>query len=224
MDFPLNLSRMHFPVITLGPGRRIGIWFQGCSLQCPGCVSVDTWKPNKGRTSLQAVFKQVDDWALEAEGITISGGEPFEQPEALQLLLQYLKDKYPSLTTLVYSGFAFSALENALEKMAGLIDVLISEPFDLSLSSLQSSQHPWFGSANQQMHFLNESVIKEFLLLETKQKESQLHEVDAMFDGEQLWMAGILEPDALQKLSDQLAKQGHKIIHSQLTGQNKQRT
>ena len=40
---PISLSRLHFPVTTLGPGRRIGIWFQGCSIRCPGCISADTW-------------------------------------------------------------------------------------------------------------------------------------------------------------------------------------
>ena len=38
----LALSRMHFPVTTLGPGNRIGIWVQGCTIRCPGCVSADT--------------------------------------------------------------------------------------------------------------------------------------------------------------------------------------
>lgn len=38
------LSRLHFPVTTLGPGRRIGVWFQGCSIRCAGCISRDTWE------------------------------------------------------------------------------------------------------------------------------------------------------------------------------------
>ncbi|MCT5046402.1 radical SAM protein, partial [Pseudomonas aeruginosa] len=27
----------------MGTGRRLGIWFQGCSIRCPGCISADTW-------------------------------------------------------------------------------------------------------------------------------------------------------------------------------------
>lgn len=213
----LNLSRMHFPVTTLGPGKRIGIWFQGCSLQCPGCTSVDTWKAGKGRTSLQTVFDQVDHWASQANGVTISGGEPFEQEAALQLLLHYLKEKHPQLTILVYSGYSFDVLGRALDQMEGLIDVLISEPF----VQAKPSAHPWIGSANQKMHFLNESVRSEFSLPETNQTQIRVNEVDAMFDGEQLWMAGILKPDALEELSAYLAKQGHKIKHSQRSGQTK---
>ena len=45
----LQLNKAHFPVTALGPGRRIGIWVQGCSIQCPGCVSLDTWKPDRSK-------------------------------------------------------------------------------------------------------------------------------------------------------------------------------
>lgn len=217
----LDLSRMHFPVTTLGPGKRIGIWFQGCSLQCPGCVSVDTWKKGKGRTNLQTVFRQIENWAPAADGVTISGGEPFEQKEALRLLLQYLKEKHPALTILVYSGYSFEKLGQALEKMKGLIDVLISEPFVLSAASSTLSSRPWMGSANQRMHFLNEGVRDEFLLAGKTQERSRLNAVDAMFDGKQLWMTGILKPGSLGELADHLAKQGHRIRHSQLTDQEK---
>ena len=47
----LALSRALFPVTTLGPGRRLGIWFQGCSIRCRGCISVDTWPPGEPATA-----------------------------------------------------------------------------------------------------------------------------------------------------------------------------
>ena len=43
----VSISRLHFPVTTLGPGHRIGIWFQGCSIRCEGCLSMDTWAPGR---------------------------------------------------------------------------------------------------------------------------------------------------------------------------------
>ena len=52
----LYLSRIHFPVTTLGPGRRIGIWFQGCSIRCKGCVSADTWGTGKGGVSIDEIM------------------------------------------------------------------------------------------------------------------------------------------------------------------------
>ncbi|HAU1321526.1 TPA: radical SAM protein, partial [Legionella pneumophila] len=49
----IYISRVHFPVTTLGPGHRIGIWFQGCSIRCPGCISTDTWNINKGEIEIK---------------------------------------------------------------------------------------------------------------------------------------------------------------------------
>ena len=45
MSDQIGLNRVHFPVTALGPGRRVGIWLQGCSIRCPGCMSLDTWAP-----------------------------------------------------------------------------------------------------------------------------------------------------------------------------------
>src|SRR4029077_956889 len=39
----LELNKAHWPVTVLGPGRRIGLWVQGCTIRCRGCVSQDTW-------------------------------------------------------------------------------------------------------------------------------------------------------------------------------------
>ena len=79
----LALSRIHFPVTMLGPGMRIGIWFQGCSIRCSGCISLDTWASERGITSVEAVFQTMQPFLPHADGLTVSGGEPFDQPLAL---------------------------------------------------------------------------------------------------------------------------------------------
>ncbi len=67
----LSLSRVHFPVTTLGPGRRLGIWFQGCSIRCPGCISADTWGPGRRRIALARLLADIQPWLEQAEGITV---------------------------------------------------------------------------------------------------------------------------------------------------------
>ncbi len=81
---PLSLSRIHFPVTALGPGKRIGIWFQGCSLRCPGCISTDTWARVTENATVAAVLAASASFGETVEGVTISGGEPSEQPAALE--------------------------------------------------------------------------------------------------------------------------------------------
>src|SRR4051812_41543155 len=88
----IRLNKAHFPVSSLGPGRRIGIWFQGCSIGCPGCISQDTWEADE---SSLVDLTVVLDWCRHQiqgcpEGVTISGGEPFEQAAALVTLLDGL--------------------------------------------------------------------------------------------------------------------------------------
>ena len=109
MTNAIAISRLHFPVTTLGPGRRIGIWLQGCSIHCPGCISKDTWDPDQGWTSVHSVIAAVQHWMPDAQGITISGGEPLDQPVALRVLLQNLR-RISDVDVLVYSGYFFNQL------------------------------------------------------------------------------------------------------------------
>src|ERR1700675_2440335 len=118
----LQLSRLHFPVTTLGFGRRIGVWFQGCSIRCPGCVSVDTWDPQQGTSTVAAVLAAMDPWLNEADGMTVSGGEPFEQVGALVALLSAVRPRLRG-DILVYTGYERANLETHLPRLSGLIDV-----------------------------------------------------------------------------------------------------
>ena len=89
----LQLNKAHWPVTVLGPGRRIGLWVQGCTIDCKGCVSQDTWPQDATKAiavrDLVAWCKRTAGDALD--GVTISGGEPFEQPDGLRALLAGLR-------------------------------------------------------------------------------------------------------------------------------------
>ena len=91
MTAKLALSRLHFPIMSLGYGRRIGIWTQGCAIGCKGCMSVDTWASRPANIPVDEIVTRVDRWLAEADGITLSGGEPFDQPEAIVALLSTVR-------------------------------------------------------------------------------------------------------------------------------------
>ena len=65
------------------------MWFQGCSIRCRGCVSRDTWEFRGDAwvevDRLVAWIHSLDRDRLD--GVTVSGGEPFDQPDALAALL-----------------------------------------------------------------------------------------------------------------------------------------
>jgi len=84
----IRIDRVHHPVTALGPGRRLGIWVQGCPLACSGCMSRHTWDPAGGR--LVDLDEIVELWrtvlADGADGVTVSGGEPLAQAATGELL------------------------------------------------------------------------------------------------------------------------------------------
>jgi len=206
----LYLSRIHFPVTTLGPGRRIGIWFQGCSIHCTGCVSSDTWVTRKNRVSIDEVTTVITTWLNDAEGITISGGEPFDQPEALEELLRKIRSK-TSIDILVYSGHTFENILHFVEKFDGLIDALISDPYVEGVLQTLALR----GSDNQRLHCLTELGKKRFNQFERTLVPSD-KTLDIMFEEDgAIWLAGIPRRDDMRLLKTILATEGHQIVTTQ---------
>jgi anaerobic ribonucleoside-triphosphate reductase activating protein len=207
----LSLSRIHFPVTALGPGNRIGIWFQGCSIHCPGCVSADTWSIDRGRTTVEDVLRAISTWLPLADGVTISGGEPFDQPDALLALLAGL-DLTSTQDVLVYSGHPLERIAGVVERSNGRIDALISDPFEAS--SPQTLQLR--GSDNQRLTVLTDRGHQVFAGYH--RHVSEVRAMDLMFDSDgTVWLAGIPRQQDMTLLRQLLASQGHDAKTSALT-------
>ena len=152
----IRLNKAHFPVTTLGYGRRLGLWVQGCGIGCAGCVSRDTWDPGGGwEVDAAEILAWCDDGrGREIDGVTISGGEPFQQPRALAGLLAALDAWRQRLDrpfdVLCYSGFPLRRLRRRHADVLALLDALIPEPY---VEGPPGAGGPapgrWRGSANQ---------------------------------------------------------------------------
>jgi anaerobic ribonucleoside-triphosphate reductase activating protein len=178
----IHISRVHYPVTTLGPGKRIGIWLQGCSIHCEGCISMDTWQFNINKVPLNDLKQVLEVWLPQCDGITISGGEPFDQENALLELLEFLNSYKKNI--LVYSGYSFDVLKEKELVQNGFIDVLISEPYNHTATQTKRL----LGSDNQRVHFLTALGNSEFAtyLEQPLEKELDIHITE-----ETVWMAGI---------------------------------
>lgn len=200
----LNLSRIHYPATALGPGNRIGIWFQGCSIRCTGCISVDTWAFGAGETTVADLINAITPWLDDADGVTISGGEPFDQPEQLHAVLQQLREKLWGGDILVYSGYCFSAIEAKVRNMEGLIDALISEPYVRD----EKQSLPLRGSDNQVLHTFTPLGEQRYRDLGNSLEQNK-KTLDIMFDeNNTVWLVGIPQRGDLQRLSELLQMQG----------------
>lgn len=203
------LSRVHYPVTSLGYGRRAGIWFQGCTVHCRGCISRDTWPADATtRTDVDSVLAWIAGLGT-VDGITISGGEPTDQPGALRALLDGI-DRWRTADdkeadVLLYSGRTTSELRESLPWLRPVVDVLISGPFDQELVGPSALR----GSSNQ--------IIDVFSDLGSRRYPEQIRErtyadqrrsIGVHVDTESIWMVGIPLPGDLVRLRTALEDRG----------------
>lgn len=143
--------------IVDGPGFRFVCFMQGCPHHCPGCHNPDSHDPNGGTemTTEEVAIRMLSNPLTD--GLTLSGGEPFEQAEDC-LVLARTAHKY-GLNVWGYSGYTFEhLLENGSEKQKELLrelDVLVDSPFILSERSLNLM---WRGSKNQRVIDVKASI------------------------------------------------------------------
>ncbi|QIG05783.1 4Fe-4S single cluster domain-containing protein [Proteus sp. ZN5] len=198
----ISLSRIHFPVTTLGPGKRIGIWFQGCSLRCKGCLSPDTWESKAESTSVDMLIQQIQPWFAFADGITISGGEPFEQPEALYVLLIALRQQFAG-DIFIYSGYHWDEIEPQVTKMSGLIDALMSGRYQVETTQSLMLR----GSDDQQLHCLTAMGSARFNVFDRNVNEED-KVLDLSMDNQgRIYLTGIPQKGDMARLREVLAQQ-----------------
>lgn len=183
----IQLSLVYSPLYTLGPEKRTGIWFQGCSIRCSGCISQHTWNKDKGYClSIQQLLEEIKSYGINR--ISISGGEPFDQPEALNLLLQEFRSNGFN-DILVYSGYNYHSLQNDYPFILKKIDVLIDGGFQEN----QKTDFIWKGSENQNMYILTEDQeLKE--LYESYKKNSSIRKLQVVEKDNYYYVLGIPKP------------------------------
>jgi len=204
----IAISRLHFPITTLGPGRRLGLWLQGCSIRCPGCISVDTWEKGVGTVEMSNVYAAIDHHALEADGLTVSGGEPFEQPEQLAAVLAHWRARSRN-SILVFTGHEFEEILGWLNNNPGLIDAIVTGPFRSDIPQTLAMR----GSDNQRLHILTD-LGRDMIEFERQITDAD-RRLDIMFDeGGHAWMAGIPARGDLARLRRALTTAGHQVVTS----------
>ena len=114
----LNVSNIQHFSVGDGPGIRTTLFLKGCNLRCPWCHNPETVSPKPQELFFKAAGKHVSygkqvtldevmEELLEDEafygasggGVTVSGGEPLLQSEAVAALLARLKEK--GISTLI---------------------------------------------------------------------------------------------------------------------------
>lgn len=183
-ELELYMTEPH--VSVLGPGDRFVIWVQGCNRNCPGCIAESSHAAGDGFRMTPAAL------ALEillsgAEGITISGGEPFLQAEALADTVVRVRRK-KDLGVIVYTGYLYEELSSVpgADRLLAVTDLLIDGPYVRELDDGLSLR----GSSNQRVLPLTGRYLDALGLYGTEQRKAQ-----HFLRGQELHIAGLPDGD-----------------------------
>lgn len=155
----LLISHYVLSTKVLGPHMRSALWVNGCCFDCDGCIAkeMNNQSPKKVDTSVLAgIFVKED-----TEGITISGGEPFLQAEALVSMIREIRN-LRDYGVIVYSGFEHEELkksdDDGIKSLLKEIDILI----DGRYIKEKDEGKPYRGSSNQNIILLSERYKEEY--------------------------------------------------------------
>lgn len=174
------IGRLLAPIHSLGPGERVGLWTLGCEKNCKGCISPELKERNpKKDIPIPLLVKIIRNSAKanECDGLTISGGDPFEQPESLLSLLKEVREDFQDI--LVYTGFLYEQIADGslgaeAKEALTYIDVLIDGPY---IEERNQPEAVLRGSDNQRILYLNpvSRALYEPYLKEGRQLENFIH-------------------------------------------------
>jgi anaerobic ribonucleoside-triphosphate reductase activating protein len=159
----INSSRVN------GPGDRFVIWTQGCRKGCKNCYNPETWSHYKNNLiPIDEIFENIKN--SSATGVTISGGDPFEQPEELFYLLTKIKQLDLSDGVIVFTGFTIDEIRvrEELNKSLDYIDVLIDGLY-IEEKRISSGLA---GSSNQEFYFLTDKISRDKIVID---QEVEIH-------------------------------------------------
>lgn len=129
-----------------GPGNRLLVFLQGCSIHCEGCINKHLWDFDGGKpTSTKEIVDIIT--ANNLEGITLHGGEPLDQAAGLLEIVKELKKL--GKTIILFTGYTKKELDKTKQNVWNLSDMVVAGRFQLSKRNVYLQ---FRGSINQKVH------------------------------------------------------------------------
>lgn len=151
--------------VANGTGIRSTIFVTGCTHKCPECFNEeyqdfkfgDIWTDNETSTIINYLKSDV------VEGLTILGGEPFQNTKDLIQIVKDIK-KQSNKSIWIYSGYTFDELiKNPLQReLLELVDILVDGLFKIDLKDLKLR---FRGSSNQRIIDVKNSLKENKIII-----------------------------------------------------------
>ena len=129
-----------------GPGFRTSIYFAGCNHHCVGCHNLQSWDFEGGvEMTVEEIMSIVEE---EDFDVTLTGGDPLFQPQAVRTLSRLVKEK--GHTVWVYTGFTYEDIlaSPLLQEALEFTDTIVDGPY---IESLRDPDLQFRGSSNQRI-------------------------------------------------------------------------
>jgi len=143
-----------------GPGRRLLLFCQGCSIHCAGCINQHLWKFGVGNNMTTGEILQL---LVDVDGITLHGGEPLDQATGIFDLIKAVKSIGKNV--ILFTGYKKKELiQKAQVKAWNMADIVISGRYD---SGKRNINLQFRGSTNQRV-YTHPGILKDYTVQDGK--------------------------------------------------------
>lgn len=156
----MNIAHIEEQSFIYGSGCRYVIWTQGCSIRCKDCWNKEMWSfDKKNEISTNELFEKIIAEKEYIEGVTILGGEPFDQYEDLLTLIKQVRKT--DLSIIIYTGYSQNELKDKNRtEILDYTDIIITDRYD---KNYRTEKGGLIGSSNQEIRFLTKRYSKNDL-------------------------------------------------------------
>ena len=149
-----------------GKGLRKVFFSQWCSHHCEGCFNQHTWEFAGGRMfDMDELVQKVKDEPF-LDGVTFSGGDPFQQADKFAYLAKKLHEA--NINIWAYTGYTFEELMKLaqtnphIKQMINNVDVIVDGRF---MKDKMSENLKYCGSSNQRVIDVKSSLNENKIIL-----------------------------------------------------------
>ena len=140
-----------------GSGIRVSIFFSGCNFHCKNCFNSELWDFNYGIPFTEETINKIIELLAPdyIKGLSILGGEPFHNYDAVIKLIKKVKEIYPNKDIWIWTGYKFDDIPEECKDILSLADVIVDGRYeedkrDLSIAFRGSTnQRIWRKSTNE---------------------------------------------------------------------------
>lgn len=160
--------------IANGTGVRVTLFVSGCRNHCKGCFQKETWDFSYGESFTREVEDKILGMLVPSyiNGLTLLGGEPFEEENQRALLpfAERVKNAYPEKNIWAFTGYTLEQLMTegmrprceVTDRLLSLTDVLVDGRFEEDKKDITLK---FRGSSNQRIIDVKKSLSRGEIVL-----------------------------------------------------------